>query len=232
MSSKPTGNQFGQIVTCVAAARVMALRFGATVDFGSLESHYNDDLTRQRIIEGSETLFDAQWSGDQKLVYLGNVFGSDHMGGGVVVSENEAIDITFKPVASPKMAGRVQHMSARMAVRRVQGEMARFGKRMGSRAFSKVDIPVTMVSESMMHVGINFDDKVETGFLIETSSPADAKECLQYANETMKKLADCITGMWPAIIPHYIESQPTEGDMDEFSEVKELRKANPIWGTW
>ena len=31
MSFNPTGNQFGQIVTCVAVARVMAMRFGGIV---------------------------------------------------------------------------------------------------------------------------------------------------------------------------------------------------------
>ncbi len=54
MSFNPTGNQFGQIVTCVAAARVMAMRFGGIVDFGSFTSHYKDELTRQRIIEASK----------------------------------------------------------------------------------------------------------------------------------------------------------------------------------
>ncbi|HIB5720067.1 TPA: hypothetical protein ACWXBJ_005429, partial [Klebsiella pneumoniae] len=141
MSFNPTGNQFGQIVTCVAAARVMAMRFGGIVDFGSFTSYYKDELTRRLIAEASEALFDAQWIGDSALVYMGNVFGADHMGDGIIVSSKEDTDIVFNPVKSAKLSGRIQHMSARMAVRRVQNDMARFGQRHKSKAFSKVEMP-------------------------------------------------------------------------------------------
>ena len=232
MSFNPTGNQFGQIVTCVAAARVMDMRFGGIVDFGSFTSHYKDELTRQRIIEASEALFDAQWIGDSALVYMGNVFGADHMGGGIIVSSKEDTDIVFNQVKSAHLSDRIQHMSARMAVRRVQNDMARFGQRHKSKAFSKVEMPVTLIGDGVLHFGIRFDDKVETGFIVSTAVPDDAKESLQYASETMKKLAVCIAEMWPDVIAGFSEIQASGCELDEFSEVIELRKANPIWGTW
>ena len=232
MSFNPTGNQFGQIVTCVAAARVMAMRFGGIVDFGSFTSHYKDKLTHQRIVETSEALFDAQWIGDSSLVYMGNVFGVDHMGDSIIISSKEDTDIVFNPVKSVKMSGRIQHMSARMAVRRVQNDMARFGQRHKSKAFSKVEMPVTLISDGVLHFGICFDDKVETGFIVSAADPDDANESLQYASETMKKLAVCITEIWPDIIAGFSEIRASDCELDEFSEVRELRKANPIWGTW
>ncbi|HBT4797541.1 TPA: hypothetical protein MB324_002111 [Klebsiella pneumoniae] len=232
MSFNPTGNQFGQIVTCVAAAQVMAMRFGGIVDFGSFTSHYKDELTRQRIVEASGALFDAQWIGDSALVYMGNVFGADHMGDSIIISSREDTDIVFNPVKSVKLAGRIQHMSVRMAVRRVQNDMARFGQRHKSKAFSKVEMPVTLIDDGVLHFGICFDGKVETGFIVSTADARDATDSLQYASETMKKLADCITEMWPNVISGFSDIQASDCELDEFSEVRELRKANPIWGTW
>ncbi|HIB5719873.1 TPA: hypothetical protein ACWXBJ_005212, partial [Klebsiella pneumoniae] len=77
-----------------------------------------------------------------------------------------------------------------------------------------------------------FNDKVETGFIVSTADSDDANESLQYASETMKKLAVCITEMWPNVISGFSEIQASDCELDEFSEVRELRKANPIWGTW
>ncbi|HHT4259183.1 TPA: hypothetical protein ACTYZB_004850 [Klebsiella variicola] len=230
MSSKPTGNQFGQIVTCVAAARVMAHRFGCIPDFGSFESHYTDPLIRQSIIESSEALFDAQWAGDSSLVYLGNVFGPDHMGDGVIVSKNEDTDISFNPIKSARMASRIQHMSVRLAVRRTQNNMSRIGVRKNSRAFDKVEMSVKRVSEGVLHFGISFDEKVKTGFIVPADDQSD--DNLNYANETMGKLASCITEMWPGVISGFSNNLVGEDVLDEFSEVYELRKSNPIWGTW
>lgn len=232
MSSKLTGNQFGQIATCVAAARHMAVRFGGDVDFGSFDSHYGDTITRQRLIESSEALFDAQHVGASELCYLGNVFGPDHMGKGVIFSSNEENDIVFHPDESGRAVDRIQHMSARLAVRRVQNDMARYGKRHKSRAFKKVEMQVTLMSEGALYFGIVFDDEVKTGFIVTTADPNDAKESLQYAVDVMKKLADAITGIWPTVIDGFFESQPAEGVLDEFSGIKELRKANPLWGSW
>jgi hypothetical protein len=232
MSFNPTGNQFGQIVTCVAAARVMAMRFGGIVDFGSFDSHYNDELTRQRIVEASETLFDAQWIGDSALVYMGNVFGADHLGDGIIVSSKEDTDIVFNPVKSAKLSNRIQHMSARVAVRRVQNDMSRFGQRNKSKAFSKVEMPVTLIGDGVLHFGIFFDGKVKTGFIVSTTDPSDATDSLQYASETMKKLADSINELWPSVISDFLRNQAADCELDEFSEVSELRRANPIWGTW
>ncbi|AKL03886.1 hypothetical protein AB184_01015 (plasmid) [Klebsiella oxytoca] len=232
MSSKLTGNQFGQIATCVAAARHMAVRFGGNVDFGSFDSHYKDAVTRQRLIEGSEALFDAQRGGSCELCYLGNVFGPDHLGRGVIMSSNEDNEITFHATESGKATDRVQHMSARLAVRRVQGEMARYGKRDKSRPFRKVEMPVTLMGEGTLYFGICFDDEVKTGFIVTTAEPSDAKDSLQYATDVMKKLADAITEVWPTVINGFFESQPAEGVLDEFSGIRELRKSNPLWGSW
>lgn len=232
MSSKLTANQFGQIVTCVAAARHMATRFGATVDFESFDSHYKDGTTRQRLIAGSEALFDAQRIGSSELCYLGNVFGPDHLGRGLILSSNEDSEITFDATESDKMTNRVQHMSARLAVRRVQGEMARYGKRDKSRPFRKVEMPVTMMGDGALYFGVCFDDEINTGFIVTTTDPGDAKDSLQYAIDTMKKLADAVNEVWPAVINGFFESQPAEGVLDEFSGIKELRKSNPIWGSW
>ncbi|MTF12932.1 hypothetical protein FVB40_28605 [Raoultella ornithinolytica] len=232
MSSKLTGNQFGQIATCVAAARHMAVRFGGNVDFGSFDSHYKDSVTRQRLIEGSETLFDAQHVGSSELSYLGNVFGPDHLGKGVIMSSNEDGEITFDATKSKKATDRVQHMSARLAVRRVQGEMSRYGKRYKSRPFRKVEMPVTLMGEGALYFGVCFDDEVKTGFIVTTTDPSDAKDSLQYATGVMKKLADAITEVWPTVIDGFFESQPAEGVLDEFSGIRELRKSNPLWGSW
>ena len=232
MSSKLTGNQFGQIATCVAAARHMAVRFGGNVDFGSFDSHYKDSVTRQRLIEGSETLFDAQHVGSSELSYLGNVFGPDHLGKGVIMSSNEDGEITFDATKSKKATDRVQHMSARLAVRRVQGEMSRYGKRYKSRPFRKVEMPVTLMGEGALYFGVCFDDEVKTGFIVTTTDPSDAKDSLQYATGVMKKLADAITEVWPTVIDGFFESQPAEGVLDEFSVIRELRISNPLWGSW
>ena len=232
MSSKLTGNQFGQIATCVAAARHMAVRFGGNVDFGSFDSHYKDSVTRQRLIEGSETLFDAQHVGSSELSYLGNVFGPDHLGKGVIMSSNEDGEITFDATKSKKATDRVQHMSARLAVRRVQGEMSRYGKRYKSRPFRKVEMPVTLMGEGALYFGVCFDDEVKTGFIVTTTDPSDAKDSLQYATGVMKKLADAITEVWPTVIDGFFESQPAEGVLDEFSGIRELRISNPLWGSW
>lgn len=232
MSSKLTGNQFGQIATCVAAARHMAVRFGGNVDFGSFDSHYKDSVTRQRLIEGSEALFDAQHVGSSELSYLGNVFGPDHLGKGVIMSSNEDGEITFDATKSKKATDRVQHMSARLAVRRVQGEMSRYGKRYKSRPFRKVEMPVTLMGEGALYFGVCFDDEVNTGFIVTTTDPSDAKDSLQYATGVMKKLADAITEVWPTVIDGFFESQPAEGVLDEFSGIRELRKSNPLWGSW
>ncbi|EMJ3744431.1 MULTISPECIES: hypothetical protein [Klebsiella] len=232
MSSKLTGNQFGQIATCVAAARHMAVRFGGNVDFGSFDSHYKDSVTRQRLIEGSEALFDAQHVGSSELSYLGNVFGPDHLGKGVIMSSNEDGEITFDATKSKKATDRVQHMSARLAVRRVQGEMSRYGKRYKSRPFRKVEMPVTLMGEGALYFGVCFDDEVKTGFIVTTTDPSDAKDSLQYATGVMKKLADAITEVWPTVIDGFFESQPAEGVLDEFSGIRELRKSNPLWGSW
>lgn len=232
MSSKLTGNQFGQIATCVAAARHMAVRFGGDVDFGSFDSHYGDTITRQRMIESSEALFDAQHVGASELCYLGNVFGPDHMGKGVIFSSNEGNEIVFHPDESGKAADRIQHMSARLAVRRVQNDMARYGKRHKSRAFKKVEMQVTLMSEGALYFGICFDDEVKTGFIVTTANPNDAKESLQYAVDVMKKLADAISKVWPTVIDGFFENQPAEGVLDEFSGINALRKSNPLWGSW
>ena len=232
MSSKLTGNQFGQIATCVAAARHMAVRFGGNVDFGSFDSNYKDSVTRQRLIEGSEALFDAQHVGSSELSYLGNVFGPDHLGKGVIMSSNEDGEITFDATKSKKATDRVQHMSARLAVRRVQGEMSRYGKRYKSRPFRKVEMPVTLMGEGALYFGVCFDDEVKTGFIVTTTDPSDAKDSLQYATGVMKKLADAITEVWPTVIDGFFESQPAEGVLDEFSGIRELRKSNPLWGSW
>ncbi|EPK4160368.1 hypothetical protein L7H64_004686 [Klebsiella pneumoniae] len=232
MSSKLTGNQFGQIATCVAAARHMAVRFGGNVDFGSFDSHYKDSVTRQRLIEGSEALFDAQHVGSSELSYLGNVFGPDHLGKGVIMSSNEDGEITFDATKSKKATDRVQHMSARLAVRRLQGEMSRYGKRYKSRPFRKVEMPVTLMGEGALYFGVCFDDEVKTGFIVTTTDPSDAKDSLQYATGVMKKLADAITEVWPTVIDGFFESQPAEGVLDEFSGIRELRKSNPLWGSW
>ena len=232
MSSKLTGNQFGQIATCVAAARHMAVRFGGNVDFGSFDSHYKDSVTRQRLIEGSEALFDAQHVGSSELSYLGNVFGPDHLGKGVIMSSNEDGEITFDATKSKKATDRVQHMSARLAVRRVQGEMSRYGKRYKSRPFRKVEMPVTLMGEGALYFGVCFDDEVKTGVIVTTTDPSDAKDSLQYATGVMKKLADAITEVCPTVIDGFFESQPAEGVLDEFSGIRELRKSNPLWGSW
>ncbi|MCS5982246.1 hypothetical protein LNO78_28815 [Klebsiella pneumoniae subsp. pneumoniae] len=120
-----------------------------------------------------------------------------------------------------------------MAVRRVQNDMARFGQRHKSKAFSKVEMPVTLIGDGVLHFGIRFDDKVETGFIVcRLPSQMTQRESLQYASETMKKLAVCIAEMWPDVIAGFSEIQASGCELDEFSEVIELRKANPIWGTW
>lgn len=232
MSSRLTGNQFGQIATCVAAARHMAVRFGGNVDFGSFDSYYSDAVTRRRLIEGIEALFDAQRIGDSELCYLGNVFGRDHMGKGVIISSIEEGDIAFRPADSERTVDRVQHMSARLAVRRVQGDMARYGQRHKSRAFRKVEMSVTLMGEGALYFGICFDDEVKTGFIVTTTDPGDAKESLQYATEVMKRLANTITEDWPTMIDGFFENQPAESELDEFSGIEALRKSNPLWGAW
>ena len=65
-----------------------------------------------------------------------------------------------------------------------------------------------------------------------TAEPSDAKDSLQYATDVMKKLADAITEVWPTVINGFFESQPAEGVLDEFSGIRELRKSNPLWGSW
>ena len=42
MPFKPSPNQFGQIVTCVAAFRALATRMGGLVEFRTFDSFYKD----------------------------------------------------------------------------------------------------------------------------------------------------------------------------------------------
>jgi hypothetical protein len=48
----------------------------------------------------------------------------------------------------------------------------------------------------------------------------------------MKKLAVCITEMWPDVIAGFSEIQASDANLMNLAKVRELRKANPIWGTW
>ena len=229
MPYKPSPNQFGQIVTCVAAARLLVTRLGCLVEFGSFKSHYRDEITRARLIDSINILFDAQHIGDGSLSYLGNVFGHNHLGNGVIIENGKDGELTYTVAESYIASSRVQHMSVRNGVRRVQNEMSRFGSRLQSKAFNEVKMDVDRVGDGLLHIVVGFDGEVSTGFHVSIKDSEDDQQNIEYAADALSRLATSINSVWPSVIGGYGKEVAT---LDESSGINELRKVNPLWGTW
>lgn len=229
MPFKPSPNQFGQIVTCVAALRALATRMGGLVEFRTFDSFYKDEVVRVRLIDAINTLFDAQRIGDGSLAYLGNVFGPDHMGRGVILDTGTDGDVSYSEPRSYSASERVQHMSVRHGVRRVQAEMARFGTRMRSKAFKDLNVRVGGVGSSSLYVAIGLDSEVTVGFNVSVDESEVSPENIAYMNDAMGKLATAIKDIWPNVISGFGSVVEV---LDENSGIAELRKVNPLWGTW